>query len=191
MSENEIIDSGIELPRMATVEPLPPSTLRVEWAEGHRAGREDFVDVRPIIYSYKIYKPLRDEALFATGRLVDDGDAVAWDGEDLEISADMIQSLAEQAMTPKDFALFLAKNRLTQEVTAAVLGRSRRQIANYASVGPIPRIVALACYGFEAHQRDAAIARDLQEAAASLDIQHPAKQSESSANQGRGRVTAA
>ena len=185
MSENEIIDSGIELPRMAAVEPLPPFTLRVEWAEGRRAGREDFVDLRHVIYSYKIYKPLRDEALFATGRRADDGDAVAWDGDDLEMSADMIQSLAEQAMTPKDFSLFLAKNRLTQEGAAAVLGRSRRQIANYASVGPIPRIVALACYGFEAHRRDAAIAKDLQEATATLDIQHPP------AKPGKGRVAAA
>jgi hypothetical protein len=191
MSKNEIIDSGIELPRMAAVEPLPPFTLRVVWAEGRRAGREDFVDVRPIIYSYKIYKPLRDEGLFAIGHLVDDGDAVAWNGEDLEMSADMIQSLAEQAMTPRDFSVFLAKNRLTQEVAAAVLGRSRRQIANYAAVGPIPRIVALACYGFEAHQRDAAIAKDLQKAAASLNIQHPADPSEATTTQGGGRAAAA
>ncbi|MES2195500.1 MAG: hypothetical protein V4517_13860 [Pseudomonadota bacterium] len=154
MSENEIIDSGIELPRMAAVEPLTPFALRVTWAEGRRAGREDLVDLRPVIYSYRIYRPLRDEALFATGHIADEGDAVAWDGNDLEMSADMIQSLAEQAMTPKDFSLFLARNKLTQEAAAAVLGRSRRQIANYASVGPIPRIVALACYGYEARQRD-------------------------------------
>ena len=174
MSENEVIDSGIELPRMAAVEPFVPFTLRVEWAEGRRAGREDLVDLRPVIYGYKIYKPLRDEALFATGHMAHDGDAVAWDGDDLDMSADMIQSLAEQAMTPKDFSLFLAKNRLTQEAAAAVLGRSRRQIANYVSVGPIPRVVALACYGFEARERDAAIARDLQEASATLDLPHPA-----------------
>lgn len=169
MSESEIIDSGIELARMAAVEPLPPFTLRVAWAEGRRAGREDLVDLRPVIYSYKIFKPLRDEALFTSGHMADDGDAVAWDGDDLAMSADMIQSLAEQAMTPKDFSLFLAKNKLTQEAAAAVLGRSRRQIANYASVGPIPRVVALACYGFEARQRDAAIAKGLQEATATLD----------------------
>lgn len=185
MSGNEIIDSGIVLPRMAAVEPLSPFSLRVEWAEGRRAGREDLVDLRPVIWSYKIYKPLRDEALFITGRLADDGEAVAWDGDDLEMSADMIQSLAEQAMTPKDFSLFLTRNRLTQEAAAAVLGRSRRQIANYASIGPIPRIVALACYGFEAHQRDTAIAKDLQEATATLDIQHPPAKPE------KGRVAAA
>lgn len=191
MSENEIVDSGIELPRMAAVEPIPPFTLRVEWAEGRRAGREDFVDLRPVIYSYKIYRPLRDEALFATGRLVEDGDAVAWDGDDLDMSADMIQSLAEQSMTPKDFSRFLAKHRLTQEAAAAVLGRSRRQIANYASAGPIPRIVALACYGFEAHRRDAAVAKNLQQAVASLDIQLPVDRRKSPAKPGKRRPAAA
>ena len=180
MSGNEIVDSGIALPRMAAVEPLSPFTLRVKWTDGRRAGREDLVDLRPVIYSYRIYKPLRDEALFATGRLADDGEAVAWDGDDLEMSADMIQSLAEQAMTPKDFSLFLTRNRLTQEAAAAVLGRSRRQIANYASVGPIPRIIALACYGFETHRRDAAMAKD-REATAALDVQQP----------GKDRITAA
>ncbi|MFH1340491.1 MAG: hypothetical protein ABIL01_04640 [Pseudomonadota bacterium] len=96
MSGNEIIDSGIALPRMAAVEPLSPYTLRVEWVEGRRAGREDLVDLRSVICSYTTYTRLRDEGLFATGRLVDNGDAVAWDGGDLEMSAEMIQSLIDR-----------------------------------------------------------------------------------------------
>jgi hypothetical protein len=95
MSENDIVDCGIELPRLASVETLAPYTLRVRWAEGSRAGREELVDVRPIIFSYKVYRPLRDEALFLTGSIAEDGDAVAWNGEDLLMSADIIQSRAE------------------------------------------------------------------------------------------------
>jgi Protein of unknown function (DUF2442) len=162
MSANEIIDSGIELPRIAAVEPLPPYTLRVKWAEGPRAGREDLVDVSPAIFSYKVYRPLRNKSLFLTGVPTEDGDAVAWDGKDLLMSADTIQSLAQESMVPRDFAGFLIRNRLTQVAAAALLGRSRRQIANYTSIGPIPRIVALACHGFEALRRSAAIARELQ-----------------------------
>lgn len=178
MSENETVDSGIELARLAAVEPLAPCTLRVEWAEGARAGREDFIDLRPVIYSYKIFRPLRDEKLFATAARVDDGDAVAWTGEDLVMSADMILSVADEAMSPKDFSAFLSRNKLTQEIAAALLGRSRRQIANYVSVGSIPRIVALACYGFEARRRDAALARELDDRASKLknaEIEVPAK----------------
>jgi hypothetical protein len=53
-------------------------------------------------------------------------------------------------MTPTEFARFLERNRLTQEGAAALLGRSRRQIGYYLNPGPVPRIVALACFGYEA-----------------------------------------
>lgn len=155
MSANEVVDSGIALPRMAIVQPLADFVLRVKWAEGPRAGREDLVDVSPAIFSYKIYRPLRNENLFLTGAIAEDGDAVAWgEGEDLVMSADAIQSLAQESWTPREFMDFLARNRLTQEAAAALLGRSRRQIATYATKGPIPRVVALACYGFESLRRD-------------------------------------
>jgi hypothetical protein len=154
MSENDIVDSGIELPRMATVQPLADYVLRVKWAEGPRAGREDLVDVSPAIFSYKVYRPLRDENLFLTGAAAEDGDAVAWGNGDLVMSADAIQSLAQESWTPKEFVEFLTRNRLTQQAAAALLGRSRRQIATYATIGPIPRVIALACYGFESLRRD-------------------------------------
>ena len=169
MNANEIIDSGVTLPRLASALPLQHSILKVVWAEGRRAGREDLIDVGPALHSYKIYKPLRNkEALFATARVVDYGDAVAWDGDDLEMSAEMLLALAEETMTPKDFSAFLVRHKLTQEVAGILLGRSRRQIANYTSTGPIPRVVALACYGYEARKRDALLARELQNAAAAL-----------------------
>jgi hypothetical protein len=128
MSENDIVDSGIPLPRMASVRPLPDFLLRVKWAEGPRARRDDdLVDVSPAIFSYKVYRPLRDERLFLTGVIAEDGDAVTWGGEDLMMSADTIQSLAQESWTPKEFVDFLNRNRLTQEAAAALLGRSRRQ----------------------------------------------------------------
>ncbi len=155
MSENDVIDSGIALPRMASVQPLSDYILRVKWAEGPRAGRDDLVDVSPAIFSYKVYRPLRDESLFLTAVLVQEGDAVAWgSAEDWVMSADTIQSLAQESWTPREFVDFLTRNKLTQESAAALLGRSRRQIANYVKAGPIPRVVALACYGFESLRRD-------------------------------------
>jgi hypothetical protein len=168
MSGSDSIDSGVVLPRMADAQPLPGFVLRVTWSDGRRAGREDAVDLRPVIDSYKIFRPLRDEAFFLTGQLGDDGEAVIWSGDDLEISADMVLSLAEEAMAPSDFADFLVRNELTQQAAASLLGRSRRQIANYIATGPIPRIVALACYGYEARKRDVSIARQLQSAASSM-----------------------
>jgi hypothetical protein len=153
MNESDIVDSGIPLPRIAAVRPFSDFVLQVKWAEGARAGREDFVDVSPAIFGYKVYRPLRDESLFLVAVLAEDGDAVSWGSEDLMMSADTIQSLAQESWTPKEFVDFLTRAKLTQESAAALLGRSRRQIATYATMGPIPRVVTLACYGLEALRR--------------------------------------
>src|SRR5205807_6828001 len=82
--------------------------------------------------------------------IIDHGEAVAWGDDAVDMSADSIERLAEEAMTAEDFRAFLARNNLTQEAAAAILGRSRRRIAAYANEGGIPRIVALACRGYEA-----------------------------------------
>ena len=125
-------------------------TLIVTWADGGRAGRVDQVDVSPIINSYKIFRPLRkDEALFKTAHVIEDGDAIAWDGDDLELSAEAIETLADQTMTPEDFVAFMKRNNLTEEVIAGLLGYSRRQIGYFKTTGPIPRVVALACRGLD------------------------------------------
>jgi hypothetical protein len=154
MSVNDIDDSGISMPRMATVDLLPGFMLRVKWGEGPRVGRVDMVDVSPAVFGYKVYRPLRDEPLFLTGTIAEDGDAVSWGTDDLMMSADTIQSLAQESWSPAEFTDFLARMRLTQQAAAAMLGRSRRQIATYATRGPIPRVVTLACYGFESLRRD-------------------------------------
>jgi hypothetical protein len=134
--------------------PLGDHQLRVTWSEGARLGETQIVDLSPVIAAYKIYRALRnDDALFRTAHLTEGGDVVAWKGDDLEMTAELIQELAEQTMTPADFAKFLERNDLTQEAAAMILGRSRRQIGYYLTTGPIPRVVALACYGFETQKR--------------------------------------
>lgn len=98
MNAIDVIDSGVVLPRIGIAEARPNHKLRIVWSEGRRAGQEDLVDLGPAIYSYKIYDPLRaDDELFSTVRLIENGDVVAWDGDDLEMTAEMIQSLAEEA----------------------------------------------------------------------------------------------
>jgi uncharacterized protein DUF2442 len=119
------------------------------------------VDLTPVIGSYKVYRALRrDPQQFETAQLAEGGYAVVWPDLNLDMSADTIETVAEESMTPVEFASFLRRNSLTQESAAALLGRSRRQINYYLSTGPVPRIVALACYGYEAlltrHHRSAA-----------------------------------
>lgn len=152
IEDNDVEDTGIPLPRIADAVCYGDKSLAVTWAEGARAGQVDVIDLEPIIKTYKIFRPLRkDRALFDTVHLIDDGDAIAWgDGRDLELSAETLEELAEENMTPKDFVEFMKRHALTEEGIAAVLGYSRRQIGYFKTTGPIPRVVALACKGYDA-----------------------------------------
>jgi len=150
MSATEIGSTGSPLPRMSEIQALPDFRLAIAWAEGSRRGRTDLIDLAPIIYTYKLYRPLRNnDELFQTARLVDGGNVVEWGDGRIDMSAELVEEIANETMTPQDFASFLERNGLTQEAAAALLGYSRRQIGNFVSVGPIPRVVALACYGYE------------------------------------------
>ena len=158
---DDILDTGQTIARIAHLRVVGANQVEVTWSEGARAGRTDVLDLTPLVGSYKVYRPLRSNSdLFATAHLIENGDVVAWDGPDLEMTAELIEMLAEQSMTPADFERFLVRNGLTHAAAAALLGRSRRQIENYLHVGPIPRIVALACFGYEAF-----VARDRAKAA--------------------------
>jgi hypothetical protein len=156
MSANDIedvIDTGIPLPRISNVRAAAPATLIVTWAEGRRAGQVDRIDIAPIINTYKIFRPLRkNQKLFKTAHLTDDGDVVTWAGDDLELSAEAIESVAEQIMTPTEFVAFMKRNKLTEEAIASILDYSRRQIGYFKTTGPIPRVVALACKGYETYR---------------------------------------
>jgi hypothetical protein len=151
MSANDMVDSGIAMARVGAVRATGLASLEISWAEGARAGRTDVVDLTPVIGTYKVYRPLRDNPeLFATVHTIDEGYAVAWTGLDVDMSAETIETVAAETMTPAEFAAFLQRNGLTQEAAAALLGRSRRQIGYYLRPGPVPRVVALACIGYEA-----------------------------------------
>ncbi len=87
MSANDIEYTGIPLPRMGRMSTVTrPFSIAVQWADGLRAGMTETIDLSPIIDSFKIFRPLRNnEPLFRTARLIDDGDAVAWSGTDIEM----------------------------------------------------------------------------------------------------------
>jgi hypothetical protein len=136
------------MPKLASVRPAGKLAIKVAWSKGPRAGRAEAVDLSPLVLSFKLYKTLRkNQALFKTVHLVEDGEAIAW-GDDggIDMAATSIERLAEEALTPDELRQFLDRQKLTQEAAAAMLGYSRRQIAHYlAGDKPIPRVFALAC----------------------------------------------
>jgi hypothetical protein len=106
MNEIEMVDSGLPMARIAAIRVAGPSTLEIAWAEGARSGRTDLVDLTPVIGTYKAYRPLRSNPkMFATAHLIDDGNAIVWDGLDVDMAAQTIETLAESMQTIVDIRI--------------------------------------------------------------------------------------
>src|SRR5215510_14297578 len=100
MSATEFEDTAAPLPRISEIRALPDFRLAIVWAAGSRTGRADFVDLAPVINTYKLYRPLRNnEELFRTARLVDHGNVVEWGDGTIDMPAELIKDLANEAMT--------------------------------------------------------------------------------------------
>ena len=99
MNEIEMVDSGLPMARIAAIRVMGPSTLEIAWAEGGRST--------PVIGRYKVYGPLRgNAAMFATAQLIEDGAAVAWEGLDVDMAAQTIETLAEDSISPNKLVVF-------------------------------------------------------------------------------------
>lgn len=143
MNATDTIRVGEALPLIASVSPHERWTVAVTWAD----GRQQLVDLAPVIFTHKFYRPLRDDpALFRTVHILDSGSAIAWGEDDsIDMDASTVAKLAEEAMEPADFLGFLKRHKLTYDAAAAQLGISRRLVAYYASERQVPRYIALAC----------------------------------------------
>jgi len=148
------IRSANSMPAIASVDAAHDLTILVSWKAGSRAGKVERIDLSPLVNSFKFYRPLRNNsALFRSAHLADDGQTIAWgQADEIDMAATSVERLAEEAMTSDDFRAFLTRHDLTHGSAAAILGRSRRQIEYYLAEGEIPRVVVLACYGYEARR---------------------------------------
>lgn len=146
MNEDPTFIVGEILPRIASVSVHDHFRVAVTWDVGSRAGRSDVVDLGPAIMTYKVYAPLRDNPdLFRTVHVINYGTALGWGDGEIDMSAEGVEDLAEQAMTAADFRSFMERHQFSQEAAAAQLGISRRQVNYYLSSKAIPRTLALAC----------------------------------------------
>jgi hypothetical protein len=102
MSAIETIDSDIPMPLIASVRPVDAQngSVEVTWAEGKRRGRSEVVNLSPLIETHRFYRALRNNpALFETIHILDNGEAVGWGDDSIDMSADSIERLAEETMT--------------------------------------------------------------------------------------------
>ena len=146
MADTDDFVVGAPLPRICAVSARGNLRVAVAWESDAPETTLQDVDLAPAIYRYKVYAPLRDnEDLFRQVRVIDDGFAVSWGDDNLAMASTTIAELADQIMSPVDFAAFVKRHKLTLESVAAELGISRRLAAYYTKGRQIPRSVALAC----------------------------------------------
>lgn len=136
----DVVRVGPALPRIAAAQPLDGRKVAVTW----RSGASKIVDLTPALESRRIYIPLRDDdALFATLRVSEHGDAIEWDGG-LDFSAIWLDRLPPIAFDNADFRKAMADLDMSLDGMAAQLEISRRLVADYRKDKPIPRYIALA-----------------------------------------------
>jgi hypothetical protein len=152
-AEADSVTVGEPMPRIAGIRHAHEHVVSVMWADGPRKGMTENVDLAPVVMQYRIFQPLRaDIELFSSVRLGEDGDTLVWDEGRIDMAATTVERLAAESMTNTQFRSFLERHGLTLDAAGAVLGISRRQVAYYAKDRPVPRLVALACAGYDAWQ---------------------------------------
>jgi Protein of unknown function (DUF2442) len=143
-------------PLIRAVRALDSRTLEIVWSTDETLS----VDVSRLLTRFKMYAPLKKAKLFARATVDDWGHSVTWPGN-IDMGADALYELARTQAGewgPEAFNAWMERNELSLNGAADALDMTRRMIAHYRTGSrPIPRVVALACEGWEArHGRHAA-----------------------------------
>jgi len=139
-------------PNIRDVVSADGQTVEIGWASGKR----DRVDLSALIDGLAGLAALGDVGTFDAVGVGEDGWSLIWPSG-AEIGTDTLWRLArEQAgeATPIDeFAAWRARNRLSLSDAALALGITRRMVSYYeAGRYLIPRMVGLACKGWESER---------------------------------------
>jgi hypothetical protein len=143
----ETIRIGDPMPRLSSVSYHGAYEIVASWLSGPRKGKADVVDLAPVVLTYKVYRPLRDNTeMLKSVHLLEDGAAIAWGEDDaIDMAATTVERLAEETMGSADFRAWLDRHKFTYDAASAQLGISRRLVAYYAGKRHVPRYIALAC----------------------------------------------
>ncbi|MBS0501130.1 MAG: DUF2442 domain-containing protein [Proteobacteria bacterium] len=126
--------------------------LELQWSTGETLRANLAGWLRPPM------EALCDPDFFARLQVDDWGTGLNWPGG-LDLGADTLYALCrEQAGLPtaREFNAWMVRNGLSLQGAADSLGMTRRMIAHYRTGSrAIPRVVGLACLGWEAQHRHA------------------------------------
>ena len=120
-------------------------------------GNEYVVDLEEDVRKLPGLRPLNDLAVFAAVQVSEGGWSVEWPAQDIQIGADTLWMVAlVQNAVSEDQRVFLRwrlRNGLSLSTAAEALGLTARTVSSYGTgARPIPKVVLLACEGWEARQ---------------------------------------
>ncbi|MEY4755153.1 MAG: hypothetical protein RJA34_51 [Pseudomonadota bacterium] len=125
------------------------TTVELAWSTGETLR----VDLADLPRRNPAFAPLADPAFFARLERDEWGHGIGWPGG-LDLGADRLYELGrDQAGLPtaSGFDAWMQRNGLSLASAAECLGMTRRMIAHYRTGSkPIPKVVGLACKGWEA-----------------------------------------
>ena len=135
-------------PTVIAVKAIGPATLNLTFGSGETLP----VDVSALLRRFRVYAPLRQPRTFSKVRADTWGHALRWPGG-IDIDAGRLYEMARTQAGewgPERFDRWMADNGLSLSTAAAALGMTRRMVAHYRTGSrAIPRVVALACQGWE------------------------------------------
>lgn len=142
-----------KLPRIESATALDGQRLALRFVDGW----ETEVSLSTFLSEFKSLNPLLDPVLFAQVDIEEFGSGVTWDNEGpLSIAATTLYRLAaeQSGNEAKRFDAWMVRHGFSASKAADALGMTRRSIISYRTGGrPIPKVVALACKGWEAEQQ--------------------------------------
>ena len=119
-------------------------------------GRVLQVDLSDLASRLQTFAALEDPHEFATAKVTDFGWTVEWDGGASLDSDRLIEIALEQAGMAENvsFRRWQDANNLSLTDAAKAIGLTRRTVSQYRTgARPVPRIVGLACKGWEVEHR--------------------------------------
>ncbi len=140
-------------PNIKSVAVSGGQTVEITWA----SGKIDCVDLAALIADLDGLAALDDISVFDVVAIGEDGWSLIWPNG-AEIGTDTLWRMAREQTgeaTPiEEFTAWRTRNRLSLSDAALALGITRRMVAYYeAGRYLIPRMVGLACKGWEAEHR--------------------------------------
>lgn len=141
--------------RLASVTPETGMNLSATYSD----GRVLRVDLSDVAHRLQAFAALEDPTEFATSKVTDFGWTLEWNcGASLD-SDRVIEMALEQAGMAENvsFRRWQDANNLSLADAAKAIGLMRRTVSQYRTgARPVPRIVGLACKGWEVEHRQEA-----------------------------------